>query len=330
MTDWIARARAALAAEEPAMILSVVATRGSAPRGPGAHMLVTATAQAGTIGCGNLEFTAIAEARRLLAQGTTTAELRHFALGPALDQCCGGIVRLLFTPLGATLAPLFAEDIAPGRWLRATLGTGVPAPLAADAVPRGGEIVVCLDREGRPLDAARVTLDEIAELRLSLAPPRPRLYMFGAGHVGRALAHILALLPLEVRWIDARPDAFPDTVAANVRPVPTADWRAEVDAAPPGALYLVFTHAHPLDYAITAAILAREDARYCGLIGSETKRARFVKRFREEAGLSEAAIGRLVCPIGLGGPPGKEPEAIAIGVAAELLHILHDEKELAP
>ncbi len=327
MTDWVERARAALAAGERAMILSVVATRGSAPRGPGAHMLVTPTDQAGTIGGGNLEFTAIADARRLLAAGATTAELRHYALGPALDQCCGGIVRLLFTPLAPELAPLLEAE--PVRFLRVPLGGGTPMPVAGADAPSGEAPVLCLDREGRPLDAARAPLEEIAGVMLTLVPARPRLYMFGAGHVGCALAHILALLPLEVRWIDARPGVFPQTLPANVTAVPVPDWKGEVDAAPPGALYLVFTHSHPLDYEITAAILARGDARYCGLIGSETKRARFVRRFREEAGLSEAAIGRLVCPIGLGGPPGKAPEVIAIGVASELLHILHDEKEQA-
>ena len=310
------------------MILSVVATRGSAPRGPGAHMLVTATSQAGTIGGGNLEYTAIADARRLLAEGGA-ARLIHYSLGPRLDQCCGGIVRLLFTPLAPELAPLLGEEGRGPAWVRVPLETGIPEPLGQEPAVAGEGPVVCLDHSGGPLDAGRVPLGEIATVLVTLVPPRPRLCMFGAGHVGRALAHILALLPLEIRWIDARPGVFPQNLPANVTAVPTPDWKAEVDAAPPGALYLVFTHSHPLDYEITAAILARGDARYCGLIGSETKRARFVRRFREEAGLSEAAIARLVCPIGLGGPPGKEPEAIAIGVAAELLHILHDKKEQA-
>lgn len=151
-----------------------------------------------------------------------------------------------------------------------------------------------------------------------MADPRKPVLLFGAGHVGRALAMALAPLPFRLRWIDSRADAFPALVPANAEPVTTATPEAEIVAAPAGAFVLVMTHDHALDLAVTAAALRRDDLPFVGLIGSATKRARFGKRLAE-LGLSEAAHARLVCPIGLPGIAGKEPAVIAASVAAQLL-----------
>jgi xanthine dehydrogenase accessory factor len=94
--------------------------------------------------------------------------------------------------------------------------------------------------------------------------------------------------------------------------------QAEVRQAPPGAFYLVLTHSHELDLAITEAILRRGDFGYLGLIGSATKRARFLHRFQQR-GIAEAALARLTCPIGVPGITGKQPERIAVAVVAQLL-----------
>ena len=93
---------------------------------------------------------------------------------------------------------------------------------------------------------------------------------------------------------------------------------AEVGAAPPGAFYLVLTHRHDLDLRITEAILRRGDFGYLGLIGSRTKRQRFIHRF-EQRGVSAAAVGRMTCPIGIEGITGKQPEVLALAVVAQLL-----------
>ena len=155
------------------------------------------------------------------------------------------------------------------------------------------------------------------------ATPLFTLQLYGAGHVGRAIVQLLATLPCQVQWIDEREAEFPDTPSAPhierrcVEPV-----QAEVGCAPPGAFYLVLTHSHALDLAITEAILRRADFAYLGLIGSATKRARFVHRL-EERGVLAAALARLTCPIGVPGIPGKQPELIAMAVVAQLLQQAH-------
>ncbi len=141
--------------------------------------------------------------------------------------------------------------------------------------------------------------------------------LFGAGHVGRALALALAPLPFRVRWADARPDAFPDHVPGNAQ-MRGGDPVMEVAAAENGSLLVVVTHDHALDLAIVDAALSRGCFPYVGLIGSATKRARFVRRLAE-AGLTGAALAPLVCPIGVPGIAGKEPAVIAAGIAAQLL-----------
>ncbi len=144
--------------------------------------------------------------------------------------------------------------------------------------------------------------------------------LFGAGHVGRALALALAPLPFAVRWIDSRLDAFPERAPSNFKLLRSAEPPAELAGAPDGAIILVMTHSHPLDLAIVAEALRQDRFGYVGLIGSATKRARFESQMRA-AGLPEAAIGKLVCPIGIPGVSGKEPAVIAASVAAQLLMI---------
>jgi xanthine dehydrogenase accessory factor len=150
--------------------------------------------------------------------------------------------------------------------------------------------------------------------------------VFGAGHVGAAVVSLLSGLDCNIRWIDSRRDIF-RAPPRNVRTIETGEPALEVAAMPPSSYYLVMTHSHPLDFDICDRILRRGDAAYCGLIGSLTKRRRFEKRFRQQ-GLSQSAIERLVCPIGVTGISGKKPAEIAIAVAAEILR-LH-EKSLAP
>ena len=148
--------------------------------------------------------------------------------------------------------------------------------------------------------------------------PRRPLWLFGAGHVGRALMLALAPLPFDVTWIDEREGTFPAATPANVRPVRSADAAGELAGAPDGAFVVVMTHSHALDLAIVHAALAAGRFGYVGLIGSAGKRARFVRRLRE-AGVAEARVATLVCPIGMSGIRSKHPAAIAAGVAAQLL-----------
>ncbi|MCE2658514.1 MAG: xanthine dehydrogenase accessory protein XdhC [Rubrivivax sp.] len=158
-------------------------------------------------------------------------------------------------------------------------------------------------------------------------PARFQLQLYGAGHVGRAVVRLLADLPCQVSWIDERDHSTdgsrwlesPDLPAhIERRCVEPVD--AEVASAPPGCCFLVMTHSHALDWALTQAILQRTDFRWFGLIGSQTKRARFVHRLRDR-GLPESQIDRMVCPVGLPGIFGKEPEVLALAVVAQLMSL---------
>jgi xanthine dehydrogenase accessory factor len=203
----------------------------------------------------------------------------------------------------------------------------VPAPvreaaLALLAAGRAGPATALVDEAGAPVRGRR-TPAWLIERRL---PAPLTLFLFGAGHVGRAVAHVTGLLPARLVWADQRPDAFPEALPENAEKVPTADPVRLVGHAPPGTAFLVMTHSHALDYEITAAALARDDALWVGLIGSATKRARFERQMRS-LGMDEARLARLVCPIGIPGVHGKSPGEIAVAVAAQLLLLLPDDAE---
>ena len=172
-----------------------------------------------------------------------------------------------------------------------------------------------------------VLLDAAALYLWPHTAPRFHLQLYGAGHVGRAIAQALAPLHCVVDWIDEREEEFPATFdayggpwPAHIRKVCVDAVEGEVDTAPPGAFYLVLTHRHDLDLRISEAILRRGDFGYFGLIGSKTKKHRFIHRF-EHHGIAPDVIARMTCPIGVPGISSKEPEAIAISVAAQLLQV---------
>ncbi len=168
-------------------------------------------------------------------------------------------------------------------------------------------------------------LDATALSAWPAAPPKFHLQLYGAGHVGRAIARALAPLNVVVDWIDEREEEFPSTFnegdpdwPAHIRKVCVDAVESEVRLAPPSAYYLVLTHQHDLDLRITEAILQRGDFGFLGLIGSKTKKQRFIHRFQER-GIAAERIARMICPIGIEGISGKEPEIIAASVVAQLL-----------
>ena len=150
-----------------------------------------------------------------------------------------------------------------------------------------------------------------------IRPPSWTVALFGAGHVGRAVARLLGDLPCRLLWFDARADIFPDTIPSNTR-LRRSTEVSDMAGLPPGATVLIMTHDHGTDFALSEAALRRGDLRFVGTIGSETKRARFVSRLRR-AGLGEPMLERLHCPIGLPGVGTKLPAEIAIAVAAQIL-----------
>lgn len=156
------------------------------------------------------------------------------------------------------------------------------------------------------------------------AKPLFHLQMHGAGHVGRAVAQLLATLDVEVDWVDEREAEFPQVMLGggrwpgHIRQVCVDAVEAEVPHAPQGAYYLVLTHSHELDLRITEAVLRRGDFGYLGVIGSKTKRERFVRRF-EERGIASEVVGRMRCPIGLEGMPGKDAARVALAVVGQMV-----------
>jgi xanthine dehydrogenase accessory factor len=307
--EWLAPLTEALARGEGVVLVHVAELKGSGPREVGAQMLVTESAIHGTIGGGELEHTAMLKARELLHSGG--AALERYALGPELNQCCGGSVMLAFEPFApadrAWVAKLMRMAVDPEPLLR-TVRIDETGGYRRDWLGGGGEGGVF-----------EVILGESdVEIRERMNPQRQALWLFGAGHVGRALAPALAPLGFDMTWIDGRAGQFPKPPLLGVRQLELAMPELAVDEAPPNTIFLVMTHSHPLDEAVCEAILRRADFLYLGLIGSDTKRVRFVKRLRE-AGISEELLQRLECPIGLPGIGSKEPAAIAASVAADLL-----------
>jgi xanthine dehydrogenase accessory factor len=147
---------------------------------------------------------------------------------------------------------------------------------------------------------------------------RMPVLIFGAGHVGRALVLALAPLPFDVRWVDPRRSEFPSAFPDNVTPIASPDPLDEILRAAPGTAVLIFTHSHALDLALCHAALRRDDLASIGVIGSETKRTRFVSQLLK-GGLPAERIGRLTCPIGLPDLGSKEPAVIAAGIVVQLL-----------
>ncbi|MEO0437986.1 MAG: xanthine dehydrogenase accessory protein XdhC, partial [Pseudomonadota bacterium] len=138
--------------------------------------------------------------------------------------------------------------------------------------------------------------------------------------VGRALAPMLAQLPLRVHWVDSRVSEFPSAIASPLIQHVTEEPLAIVTDAKPGSFFLVMTHEHPLDYALAEAILKRADFAYLGVIGSQSKSRRFRQRLAHR-GFASELISQLRCPIGLAEVPGKKPAEIAVAVAAELVGV---------
>jgi len=337
MKNWVAKLSSHVAARRPAVLVSVASAKGSVPRRPGTRMIVTAEGIEGTIGGGHLEHKAIAIARDLLAARGPLA-LHRIPLAASLGQCCGGVAQLLFEPMHGdakwleTLAALCAERkacalVVPVRGDAAESRLVVTASEALGTVGASGHDAAAtalartlLDGEGAPGLATLAGASSIEVFIDVLRPPNFSIVLFGAGHVGRALVRTFADLDCRITWVDARDDAFPASVPDNVEVAITDAPEAEVAAAPPGAYFLVMTHSHPLDEALCECILRRGDFAYFGLIGSLSKRRQFEKRL-EARGVAKDRLATMTCPIGIEGITGKEPEVIAIAVAAEVLRV---------
>ena len=289
----------AIAAHDRVARVVIAAHDGSSPREVGAAMLVWDQGQSGTIGGGALEYAAAAKARAMLAGGGRAVE--RVALGPSIGQCCGGAVTLWTEVFEAVPEPV-AGVVA--------LGSGA-MPLAVKRL-----LVAARGQGLRP--AAGLVAGWLVE---PVAEAERQVWIWGAGHVGRALVDVLAPLPgIALTWVDTGPERFPEVVPAGVTPVWARQPEALVAHVPVSAEHLIVTYSHALDLELCHRLLGRGFGGL-GLIGSATKWARFRSRLGA-LGHSGPEIDRIACPIG-DASLGKHPQAIAIGVGLQLLKKKH-------
>lgn len=289
--------RDAVAAHGRVVRVVIAAIKGSSPRETGTAMLVWNSGQVGTIGGGALEYQAAGTARSLEAD-----RLSHHALGPELGQCCGGAITLLFEIYDAArVATITGETVAR------------PAAEACDMPLAVKRVLTKARNQGHQVAPGLVDGWMIEPVHR----PTRQIWVWGAGHVGRAIVSCLAPLPeLAITWVDTGADRFPAVVPETVTALPASRPADLAVHAPPEAEHLILTYSHQIDLDLCHALLQRGFS-FCGLIGSATKWARFRSRLGQ-LGHSPARISRIHCPIGR--PDlGKHPQAIALGVATALL-----------
>lgn len=198
-------------------------------------------------------------------------------------------------------------------------------------VPLGPEIGQCCGgRVKLDIDLLdeRATDDLFAEARKEEAG-LPQVFVFGAGHVGKALAEALSLLPVRAILVETR-QAELDSASADVEKRLCAMPESLVGEAASGSAFIVLTHDHALDFLIVQQALARTDASYIGMIGSKTKRATYLSWHEKEGG-ARADCDRLVCPIGGNVVKDKRPQVIAALVAAEVVSaVLARNRQVSP
>lgn len=262
-------------AHGPVVRVLILSVKGSAPRDAGTAMLVWDGGQSGTIGGGALEWDAIQRARSLIASGSPIVET--IPLGPSLGQCCGGAVRLLWERF----------DTAPNLPFARRIEGDAPEPQWNTSALQ--------EKDGW--------------LREEPQPEQPTLWVWGAGHTGRAVARMGQPF-FAVRLVDLEPEAFPPPMD-GVDFLPTANPTQLVPHCATDAHHVILTRSHDLDLQLCDAVLRRGFAS-AGLIGSETKWARFRKRL-EALGHKSDDISRIVCPIGTT-KTGRSPDAIALSV----------------
>lgn len=291
--------------------------------------MVSAREMAGTIGGGALEFDAIAHARRFFEKDEVQIWLRDvkdYPLGPQLGQCCGGHVRLLFERFGAEEITHIATMIDHARYVARpiTSGTALNGITGSEGAKAAPDIVHMqfqrFEKEnGAGAKCALLGSAEGEWLLESVSEKPIVIYLYGAGHVGREVVRVFEGLS-EITWIDTDEDRFPDPLPGHVQRLIVAAPHEAVAYAPDNAFHIVMSYSHPLDLEICHAVLKRERFRYLGLIGSMTKRGRFLKRLKK-LGIKDADLSRLTCPIGADGPKSKEPAVIAISLAVEILRL---------
>ncbi len=322
MNDWIALLAERLKAGTPVVRMAVATVRGSAPREAGATLLFWIDARGqtqihGSIGGGHLEARAMVIASHLLQLKEQQRRIERFTLGATLGQCCGGVVELYWERFDqlAQVQPLVQADLHAGL-LRYCALDGSGAEIIADAhtareagLPAASFAgAACVRRQ-----------DETSYFVERLTDDSTALWLYGAGHVGKALLQVLSGLPFHISLVDSRAELLGEFSAnAKLSVLHAEEPNYAAAAAPAGAWHLVMTHSHDQDLQICEALLSANQFGFLGLIGSATKDARFRHRLLQK-GCTASALARMQSPIGVEGIHSKLPAAIAVAVAAQLL-----------
>ena len=298
--SWLCQVLGYLGRGMQCVLVTIVGAKGSTPRNVGAQMIVAIDGIWQTIGGGALEFDLMARARAMLVNsgsGAWSRELVKVTLGPDMGQCCGGSLSLLLEKFGPSEEPVL-RSIAVAIDVKTRLVhpfvDSVPLRVA-EGVEESSQSLIVL-----PVDRQQVPL-----------------FIYGAGHVGRAVVPRLHGLDFDVFLVDVAASRFPENVDNAASHVVAKQPEIIAARAPADAAHLVMTHDHALDEAICFAILSRGKFGFLGLIGSKTKKARFVRRLRQ-AGVAPQILERLVCPIGIAEISDKAPNMVALSIAAQL------------
>ena len=273
----------------------IMSTKGSAPRKAHSQMFVTENHIFGTIGGGQLEYQMISICRdRLTSLKKFGREVRRFALGPSLGQCCGGSVSAL-------IEYFHFSDMARIKKLRGA--RSLIHELYTYNFPYE-------EVESKSLDEKKFFKEQMIEAKTNL-------FIWGAGHTGREIMFSTKPLPLNRYWIDIARERFPETIDDDVNAIWAKDPSRLTKNFPDGGIHLILTHSHALDLAIIQSLLTENRFYKLGLIGSKTKKARF-KTQLVKAGFSLSDIEKIICPIGLEEIAGDEPFRIALSVAGQI------------
>ncbi len=305
--DWVHAAFDIASRQSRCILIFIANDEGSTPREKGVWALVGEDDCHGTLGGGEVERMAIADARDLLANRKTWQRFtEQFKLGPDLGQCCGGVMTMLFEPVDASSID----------WLR-----------EAKEQIGGGYILI---PSSEPAALPRVVTGPVPDnlygsvgLHIqALDDDRPLIVLYGGGHVGRAIAAMAAQLPVRLDVVDERLEALTEIPrAGNVKTIHRESPPSHAKTLDNADAVLIMTHNHGLDYRLCQMLLGKPEISYLGLIGSATKAARFRSGLSKE-GFKPDVVDHLTCPIGAAGPSGKEPGIIAIAALNEIIHVI--------
>ena len=273
----------------------IMSTKGSAPRKAYSQMLITESRIFGSIGGGQLEYqvTLICRAR-LSSLKKFGREVRRFALGPSLGQCCGGSVNIL-------IEYFHYSDLKEIQKLK-----------------KANNLIHELNTQNYPYENNKsLSLDKKKFFKELMIDERKDLFVWGAGHTGREIISSTKSLPLNRYWIDISRERFPALIDDDVHAIWANEPENLAKNLPNGGIHLILTHSHALDLAIIQSLLKGNKFYKLGLIGSKTKKTRF-KNQLSKAGFSSIDIEKIICPIGLPEIQGDEPFRIALSVAGQI------------